>query len=172
MAPHLEADLLADMMREASDHIPAIRGFDPLDVVATFIWQVGVVHSSDHFAFYKGYGHNATAHDDITVMKGQPVFPTVMTRSLRDCTPETTLDEVADPLYVHRSQHHMDVFSRYNREGAVDVTLPTVDYGFSVPVLGDVARRFQGGLRDLEKTLIAENKLICPLEEMAPSICF
>ena len=79
---------------------------------------------------------------------------------------------MADPLYVHRAQHHIDVFSRYNRRGAVDVTLATVDYGFGVPVLGDIARRFQNGLRDLERTLIAENTLICLLEEMAPSICF
>ena len=30
----------------------------------------------------------------------------------------------------------------------------------------------RAGSLNLEKTLIAENKLICPLEEMAPSICF
>ena len=30
----------------------------------------------------------------------------------------------------------------------------------------------RAGSLNLEKTLIAEKKLICPLEEMAPSICF
>ncbi len=66
----------------------------------------------------------------------------------------------------------MAIFSRYNRKGAVDVTLGTVDYGFDVPAQQDVARSFQTDLRDLERALIAENSLICPLVEMAPSICF
>lgn len=172
MAPHIEVDLLDDLMKKAGEQIPAINDFDKLEVLATFIWQVSVLHSSDHFSYYKAYCHNATVHDDVTALKRKPVYPTVMTRSLRDSTPATTLNEVADRLYMHRARYYFAVFGRFNHNPALDLTMQNLSYTFAQSAANEAAARFQARLVELEKELIAENRLICPLQEMAQSICF
>ena len=177
-------------------YIPSVKkaGTNSLDVLATFIWQVSIVHSTDHFTQYKFFRHMPGGQEDGTVIKGGAISPTVVTKEWRECSEQLrksgkapTIEEVADRFdYIDRFRHFLDLFGQFNPSTGLNHTMDkifSVDggavYNFSKPELNEEVSIFQKELTALEKSLKTmdngldgRGSLLCPLSAMSQSICF
>ncbi len=166
-------------IKEMSHYLPQVAKFEPVDVVATFIWQAAIVHSTDHHSMYKGYRNTPKGCDDgLTALVSGPVSPTVITKDLRECNATTKIEDIADQLYLDRFRNFIDLFVKYIPD-ELGLTMDRINYNFGIKELDDKAASFQKKLLAKENELKkrknifgGKSSLLCPLHEMPQSICF
>lgn len=152
--PFIEADEWEQVVSILELAMPEIRRFDRVTVLAEFIWQVGVVHVSDHTTFVEiGYRHG---------------FHRV---------PETldapfTLDDVRRTDRF-QTRNLYNVFVRFSglpelRHGLSDIE----NYGFTEGPLRAAAETMRTELRAVDQDLAARGLRFLPLEKLHQSVCF
>ncbi len=152
----IEKDLLAALIAEISEYFPVIKEFNPYDVLSTYIWQSSVLHSTDHYTYYQTMKLYGSA---------------VAKKRIFDCSPETKLNEIIDELYVYKYKSFLETFVFFHA-GALNNTMANLSYGFSDPKHIEIEKDFLSRLHKLEKELEKKKQLLCPLKNMAQSICF
>lgn len=157
MKVFIEIDLLAALIEEISLYLPVIKEFDPYDVLATYIWQCSVLHSTDHYTFYQ-----------IMKLYGSPVAK----KRIVDCLPDMKMDDLVDMAYQHKFQSFLDVFVFFKQSPLLKNNMKNLNYGFNDVKQIAAEKDFIRGLEKLENDLEAKGQLLCPLKNMAQSICF
>ncbi len=166
---------LKRFIKDASHYLPQLEKFDPLDVLATSIWQTAIVHGTDHYSSYKAYRYRPNCPDS-TAVEGGSVTATVARMDIRNCTEETSVLEFADQLYCSRFRSFLDTYCRYN--DTIGWNLNNLSYNFGVEILDQRATRLISELRELEERLKetpnvfgGKSSLLAPLTQLATSIC-
>ncbi len=153
----IEKNLLADFITELNKYFPVVNEFDPYDVLATFIWQACIAHPTDHFTYYQA-------------MKS--CGSTVAIKRVLDCSPESTINDIIDPMYLAKFKNFLEIFVQFNYFPEFNNSMANLTYDFSNPKLLEKEKAFTSNLHALETKLIQEGALLCPLSRMAQSICF
>lgn len=157
LGDRLELDLVDQLFTALDQYIPAsLAAFDRKDLLAAFIWQVSVLHSSDHHTYYKLFRNYSCPMLRHRLEDGEPIQPAAM----------------FDPLNVAKFENFTDVFVKFSYEEKFPNNLAHLTYGFTDPDLQAIEGRFCAELKAVEAKLEQEGLALVPLTQMAQSICF
>jgi len=142
-----------------AEHYPALANASMTDVLTHLIWQVSVVHSSDHHAAYKfrNYGVSAISSDFADATEDQLANPA----SLVDPATTTNFRTAVDIFAKHPPQHE-DLDNR-TVSGA---------YNFSSEATQNAAERFRAALNEVDQRMEAQGLQFCAVDTMLQSVCF
>jgi hypothetical protein len=155
IAPHLERDVWERFAKDVDPLYPGFSDGGMEETLARFIWQVGVVHLSDHHSylpFARRYGFSALG---------------------------MTIDDLGrqrPPRYnAYRFRCFLNVFVQFHpaTTGLDQRMLNVAAYGFPHgSELNAQALRFADRLRAVDERLAKEGLQILPVDELIQSVCF
>jgi len=155
-----------DLISCLSKYMPFIKEYDPIKIIATFIWNVSIHHSSTHQSAYlnlQGLELKDLKESNIT----PKIHPFLITKDLRNCDANTKPEDIIDQNYGERQKNFGSIFTRFNHnpDQVLDFTMENLSY--------DLPEQFQGCVSQFKDDLnkvAGENADFIPLDEMAPSI--
>lgn len=153
--PALEDDAWNEFAGLVDSELPGFAGIPRTKALAVLIWQLGVVHISDHLALYPyvmSYGF----------MKVPPTLSVPYTR------------ENITRFDRWKTRNFANAFVTFNPSPGLDQRLINVDaYEFAPDSPAwQAALKFRDDLLATDARLASENRAIVPVESMIQSICF
>jgi hypothetical protein len=152
--PHIEADAWEAFVAVLERGFPQIRTIDRVTLLAEFIWQVGVLHITDHMTLYRYMDKH-----------GFHVVP-------EDIETPFTLDDVGR-YDRFRTRGFNQTFVRFNGNPGVDNRLLAVEnYRFTEQPLAIAAAQLRADLQAVGRELETRGLLILDTDELLQSVCF
>lgn len=152
----IDDDEYAALVAALDSYVPDIKSARKTDVLSSMIWQMAILHSSDHYSAYQyaRYG-----------------LPMAVERF--DARSQKTPDQLISGWALMKFRNAANVFvGNLADDSALDMRTENVDYEFSEPRLQAANAAFTQSLRGLDRKLAAEGRQICPLRYMVRSICY
>lgn len=142
---------LADYMEEK---LPGFKSGDMIEALAVFIWQVSVLHSTEHLSFF-----NLAMSHGFTEVK-QPI------------STRFSLDNISS-YNRFRFRCFLRVFVTFNPNSKLDQRVTNIDaYNFQSSELKAFAQSFREDLLALESQLKSNSRNLVALDTMVQSVCF
>lgn len=135
--------------------------FDPIDVIASLIFDAAFIHSTDHHFTYKifhetRYGIGTLRHPHT-----------------RDWYPGCRVPvDIQDPEDRIRYAGFANIFVRFNDSKMCSSSMKSLKYGFKQAELRRADVDFLNEIKAEQAKMAADGDMFCPLEKMARSICF
>jgi hypothetical protein len=135
--------------------------FDPIDAIATLIFDAAFIHPTDHYFTYKifhqtRYGVGTLRHP-----------------YTRDWYPGCRVPEdVMDPEDRVRYAGFADVFVQFNDSKMFSNSMKSLKYSFKQKALKKVHLDFVNEIYTEQDKMETEGDIFCPVEKLARSVCF
>lgn len=160
VAPFVEKDHYESWMTDLARFIPDVARATMEENLAHLIWQVSILHSSDH------YGFSAVA--DLGIPRLRHRFASQEAQAAKDDPAG-----LVSPVDLYRWRNAVAIFaSHLDLHPKFDNRTMHTSYGFEQPELVDAARAYRDGLREVDTEMIRLDNRICPLNVMLQSVCF
>ena len=135
--------------------------FDPIDVVASLIFDAAIVHSTDHYFTYKVFSE---ARYGIGTLRS----PFVRSWFPGKRVPADIIDE-EDRI---RWYNFAEVFVKFNDNPIWNNSMKTLRYGFRQKELRNAGKDLMNEIAALQDQMKKDSDIFCPMEQLSRSICF
>lgn len=135
--------------------------FDPIDVVATLIFDAMIIHSTDHHFTHKVFAETRYG------------VATLRHPYTRDWYPGSRVPEdMQDPEDRIRYAAFADIFVKFNDNWLWSNGLKSLRYGFRQRALRTAARDFINEIVAEQDKMQSDGDIFCPIKKLSKSICF
>jgi hypothetical protein len=135
--------------------------FDPIDVIATLIFDAAFIHPTDHYFLYKVYRQTRYG------------VATLRHPYTRDWYPGSRVPEdVQDPEDRVRYAGFSDVFVQFNDSKLFGNSMKSLKYRFKQRALKNAGLDFINEIYVEQDKMKSEGDIFCPMEKLARSICY
>eukprot|EP00977_Amphora_coffeiformis_P024017 scaffold14974_cov195-Amphora_coffeaeformis.AAC.24 len=135
--------------------------FDPIDVIATFIFDAAFIHSTDHYFTNRVFAETRFGLGTLRHTFQTPWYP-------GNRVPE----DIQDPEDRVRYKGFADIFIRFNDSHLISNNMKNLKYRFRQPHLRHADRNFVSEILAEQDKMAAEGDIFCPMEKLSRSICF
>jgi hypothetical protein len=143
------------------DNCLNIYRFDPIDVIATLIFDAAFIHPTDHFFTYKNFHQTRYG------------VGTLRHPYTRDWYPGSRVPEdVMDPEDRVRYAGFADVFVQFNDSKMFSNNMKSLKYTFKQKALKKAHLDFVNEIYKEQDKMTTEGDIFCPVEKLARSVCF
>lgn len=147
-------------------YIPNFSDQSPADAIATIIWQVTFLHSTDHYTYDSLLEANRYAFNKIHLSTPKE------SGVLRDISDQQLVDMACHPEDRFRTNVFASTFVRGHKHPLWSNTMDQIRYKFDDAELQQAAEGFQKQLKKTESKLEADGLNLCPLKHVFQSICW
>jgi hypothetical protein len=135
--------------------------FDPIDVIATLIFDAAFIHSTDHYFGYKVFSETRYG------------IATLRHPYTRDWYPGSRVPEdIQDHEDRVRYAGFQDNFGHYNDSKLFSHNMKKLKYRFKQSALKNASQDFINEIYAEQDKMKSEGDIFCPVEQLAQSICF
>ena len=135
--------------------------FDPIDVIATLIFDAAFIHSTDHYFTNRVFAETRFGVGTLRHTVQTPWYP-------GDRVPE----DIQDPEDRVRYKGFADIFIRFNDSHLISNSMKNLKYRFRQRRLRHAARDLVNGILAEQDRMAAEGDIFCPIDKLSRSICF
>jgi len=154
------------LVNACEEYIPCVSCYEPIEVIATLIWNNAIVHYSDHESFTELFARKYGCMSMRKSLFGEDL----------NSLDEFDEDDFDSKFFyvgdVYRTQVFVNTFVRYNRCYFLDLTLTETDYGFTNPEAIYAVRQFRRQLLQKNREFDNINLNIIDLKSCVRTICF
>lgn len=135
--------------------------FDPIDVIASLIFDAMIIHSTDHYFTYKVFTQTRYG------------IATLRNPYTRKWSPgERVPDDFLDPEDRIRYASFSDIFVKFNDSFLFSNSLETLKYRFRQPELKHAGRDLIYAILAEQDKMTTDGDIYCPIAKLSRSICF
>ena len=138
-----------------------LHRFDPIDVIATLIFDASFIHSTDHYFTYRVFNESRYGIGQLRHPIARKWYP-------GSRVPEDIRDDDDRVRY----QGFSNVFIRFNDSKLSSNSMAFLKYKFTQKELKKVNKAFITEIEAEQDKMTIDGDIFCPLKDVARSICF
>eukprot|EP00978_Attheya_sp_CCMP212_P006817 scaffold15878_cov67-Attheya_sp.AAC.1 len=138
-----------------------LHRFDPIDVIATLIFDVSFIHSTDHYFTYRVFNESRYGMGQLRHPIARKWYP-------GSRVPEDSRDD--DDRVRYQGFSH--VFIRFNDSKLISNSMANLKYKFTQKELKKVNKAFIAEIEAEQDKMTIDGDMFCPLKDVARSVCF
>eukprot|EP00613_Pedinella_sp_CCMP2098_P073326 CAMPEP_0171930546 /NCGR_PEP_ID=MMETSP0993-20121228/28679_1 /TAXON_ID=483369 /ORGANISM="non described non described, Strain CCMP2098" /LENGTH=450 /DNA_ID=CAMNT_0012570381 /DNA_START=120 /DNA_END=1472 /DNA_ORIENTATION=- len=135
--------------------------FDPVDVIATLIFDASFIHSTDHYFGYRVYHETRFSIGTLRHPLEREWYP-------GSRVPEDILDD-DDRV---RSQGFFNIFGKFNDNKFISNSMASLKYKFVQKELKTAGKELIAAIEAEQEKMKIDGDMFCPLKDVARSLCF
>lgn len=138
-----------------------LHRFDPIDVIASIIFDAAIIHPTDHYFYYKMFKETRYGIGTLRHPYTRGWYPG-----------ERVPEDIRDPEDRVRFASFTDVFIQFNDSKIFSNGLKRLKYSFKQKGLKHADRAFVNEIYAEQDKMKHEGDMFCPMNKLAQSICF